>query len=75
MARRHARGLRSARENVADLLDEGSFSEYGALAVAAQRRRRSIDDLQQNTPADGLVCGTGTRQRGAVRRRSARAAR
>ena len=59
MARRHASGLRSARENVADLLDPGSFTEYGALAVAAQRGRRSLDDLQQNTPADGLVCGTG----------------
>jgi acetyl-CoA carboxylase carboxyltransferase component len=59
MARRHAGGLRSARENVADLLDPGSFTEYGALAVAAQRGRRSLDDLQQNTPADGLVCGTG----------------
>ncbi len=60
MARRHASGLRSARENLADLLDEGSFTEVGALMVAAQRSRRSLDDLQRNTPADGLVCGTGT---------------
>lgn len=60
MARRHAGGLRSARENVADLLDPGSFSEYGALAVAAQRSRRSLDDLQRLTPADGLITGTGT---------------
>jgi acetyl-CoA carboxylase carboxyltransferase component len=60
MARRHASGLRSARENVADLLDAGSFTEYGAFAVAAQRSRRSLDDLQRNTPADGLVAGTGT---------------
>jgi acetyl-CoA carboxylase carboxyltransferase component len=60
MARRHASGLRSARENVADLLDAGSFTEYGAFAVAAQRSRRSLDDLQRQTPADGLVCGTGT---------------
>ncbi len=59
MARRHAGGLRSARENLADLLDAGSFVEYGALAVAAQRTRRSEHDLQQHTPADGLVCGTG----------------
>ncbi|MFN9101392.1 MAG: acyl-CoA carboxylase subunit beta, partial [Betaproteobacteria bacterium] len=62
MARRHASGLRSARENVADLLDEGSFTEYGALAVAAQRSRRSLDDLERHTPADGLVCGTGAVQ-------------
>jgi acetyl-CoA carboxylase carboxyltransferase component len=60
MARRHASGLRSARENLADLLDAGSFVEVGAFAVAAQTRRRSLQDLQANTPADGLVCGTGT---------------
>lgn len=60
MARRYASGLRSARENVADLLDAGSFNEYGALAVAAQRSRRSEEDLQRNTPSDGLITGTGT---------------
>jgi len=60
VARRHAGGKRTARENVADLLDPGSFTEYGALAVAAQRSRRSLDDLQRNTPADGLITGTGT---------------
>lgn len=59
MARRHATGLRSARENLADLLDDGSFVEVGGFVVAAQRSRRSLDDLQRNTPADGLVCGTG----------------
>lgn len=59
VARRHATGLRTARENVADLLDAGSFNEYGAFAIAAQRSRRSLDDLQRQTPADGLVCGTG----------------
>ncbi len=58
IAKRHALGLRSARENIADLCDAGSFSEYGALAVAAQASRRSADDLQRNTPADGQVCGT-----------------
>ena len=60
MARRHALGLRSARENIADLVDEGSFLEHGALAVAAQRSRRSEEDLMVNTPADGLVCGTAS---------------
>lgn len=58
-AKRHASGLRTARENIADLCDPGSFSEYGALAVAAQRSRRSEDDLQRNTPADGMVTGIG----------------
>ena len=56
--RRHAAGRRTARENIADLVDEGSFTEYGALTIAAQRRRRSLDDLIARTPADGLVAGT-----------------
>ena len=59
IAKRHAQGLRSARENIADLCDSGSFIEYGALAVAAQRSRRSEEDLIQNTPADGMVTGIG----------------
>jgi acetyl-CoA carboxylase carboxyltransferase component len=58
--RRHAQGGRTARENVDDLLDAGSLLEYGAFAVAAQRSRRSLDDLQRNTPADGLITGTGS---------------
>ena len=60
VARRHAQRGRTARENVADLLDEGSLLEYGAFAVAAQRSRRSLDDLQRNTPADGLITATGS---------------
>ena len=60
VARRHAAGQRTARENIADLCDEGSFLEYGALAVAAQRSRRSEEDLIANTPADGMVTGIGS---------------
>lgn len=60
VARRHALGLRTARENIADLCDAGSFFEYGALAIAAQRSRRSHDDLIANTPADGMVTGIGS---------------
>ena len=59
MAKRHALGLRSARENIAALCDPGSFIEYGALAIAAQRSRRSEEDLVRNTPADGMVTGVG----------------
>ncbi|MBT9513761.1 MAG: carbamoyl-phosphate synthase large subunit [Acidovorax sp.] len=59
MAKRHAQGGRSARENIADLCDDGSFIEYGALAIAAQARRRSKEDLIANTPADGMVTGIG----------------
>ncbi|MGZ4711011.1 MAG: carboxyl transferase domain-containing protein [Acidimicrobiales bacterium] len=60
VARRRARGQRTARENVDDLCDPGSFVEYGPLLLAAQRSRRDIDDLIGRTPADGLVAGVGT---------------
>jgi acetyl-CoA carboxylase carboxyltransferase component len=56
---RHAQGRRTARENIAALFDADSFVEYGAFAVAAQRSRRALDDLQKNTPADGLITGVG----------------
>ena len=59
VAKRHATGLRTARENIADLCDPDSFVEYGALAVAAQSRRRTAEDLMRNTPADGMVTGIG----------------
>ena len=57
--RRHAGGRRTARENIEDLCDPGSFEEYGRLVIAAQRARRSTEDLIANTPADGLVAGIG----------------
>jgi acetyl/propionyl-CoA carboxylase alpha subunit/acetyl-CoA carboxylase carboxyltransferase component len=58
--RRRKTNQRTARENVADLVDDGSFVEYGSLAIAAQRRRRKVDDLIRNTPADGLISGVAT---------------
>lgn len=57
VAKRAAKGQLTARQNLALLCDEGTFREYGALAVAAQRNRRTEADLIKNTPADGLVCG------------------
>jgi acetyl-CoA carboxylase carboxyltransferase component len=57
--RRHAGGRRTARENIEDLCDPESFEEYGGLVIAAQRARRSTEDLVANTPADGLVAGIG----------------
>ena len=57
--RRRRTGQRTARENVDDLVDEGSFIEYGALVVAARRQRHSMDELVRRTPADGLVAGIG----------------
>lgn len=60
VARRAKTGQRTARANVDDLLDPGSFIEYGALLLPAQRRRRGLDDLIENGPADGLITGLGT---------------
>ena len=59
VAKRRKTGHRTARENVDDLCDPGAFVEYAPLVVAAQRRRRSEEDLIKNTPADGLVAGIG----------------
>jgi acetyl-CoA carboxylase carboxyltransferase component len=56
--RRHEAGGRTARENIADLVDPGSFVEYGRFAIAAQRGRREVEELIERTPADGLVGGT-----------------
>jgi acetyl/propionyl-CoA carboxylase alpha subunit len=60
VARRRKTKQRTARENIADLIDAGSLNEYGALAIAAQRSRRSVDDLRRNTPADGMIVGTAS---------------
>ncbi len=60
VTRRHVSGGRTARENIADLLDDGSFVEYGRLASAAQEKRLSAEDLLAASPADGLLAGLGT---------------
>ncbi|GED97958.1 biotin carboxylase [Gordonia crocea] len=60
VAKRHAKGGRTARENVADLVDEDSWVEWGRYAVAGQRMRRSRDELIATTPADGIVAGMGS---------------
>jgi acetyl/propionyl-CoA carboxylase alpha subunit/acetyl-CoA carboxylase carboxyltransferase component len=59
VARRRKTGQRTARENVDDLLDPDSFIEYGGLAVAARRKRHSLENLIEQTPADGMVMGLG----------------
>jgi acetyl-CoA carboxylase carboxyltransferase component len=60
VARRRKTGQRTTRENIADLVDPDSFIEYGGLAVAAQRQRHSIEELEKNSPADGIITGIGT---------------
>ena len=59
VARRRKTNQRTARQNLDDLVDPGSFIEWGAFAIASQRTRRTIEDLIEKTPADGLITGIG----------------
>ena len=59
VARRRKTGQRTARENVYDICDPDSYVEYGPMVIAAQRQRRSLDDLVRRTPADGMIAGVG----------------
>ena len=59
VARRRRTGQRTARENVNDLVDPGSFTEYGSLVIAARRQRYPMEELIDRTPADGLIAGMG----------------
>ncbi len=59
VARRRRTGQRTARENVNDLVDPGSFTEYGSLVIAARRQRHPMEELIDRTPADGLIAGMG----------------
>ncbi len=58
--KRRKTGQRTTRENIADLVDEGSFVEYGGLALASQRHAKSVEELVKSSPADGIVCGLGS---------------
>ncbi|MCA9853063.1 MAG: carbamoyl-phosphate synthase large subunit, partial [Dehalococcoidia bacterium] len=60
VAKRHARGYRMPRENIGQLVDEGSFKEYWPLIVARQHQRYDMETLRKDTPADGLIAGTAS---------------
>jgi acetyl/propionyl-CoA carboxylase alpha subunit/acetyl-CoA carboxylase carboxyltransferase component len=60
VAKRRKNKHRTVRENIEDICDPDSFVEYGSLAIAAQRRRRTVQDLMENTPGDGMVTGIGS---------------
>ncbi len=60
VARRRRTGQRTVRENVDDLVDPGTFVEYGPLVVANQRSRRTMEELIVKSPADGLITGVGS---------------
>lgn len=59
VGKRKKKGKQTARENIAQLCDKDTFLEYGSLIVAAQRSRRTLEDLVKNTPADGIITGIG----------------
>src|SRR5690606_37920702 len=59
VAKRRKTGQRTVRENIEDLCDADSFTEYGSLVVAGRLRRNSMDELIARTPGDGLVMGLG----------------
>ncbi len=62
VAKRHAKGKRTARENIADLCDPGTFTEYGPLVTAGRRYEDSPADIDRRlikTASDGLVMGIG----------------
>lgn len=60
VAKRRRKNQLTARTYIDELFDPGSFIEYGALSIAAQRSRRSEEELFRKTPADGLISGVGT---------------
>ena len=60
VAKRRQRGFRMARENIAQLVDPGSFREYWPLVVALQHQRNDDEALRKTTPSDGLITGTAS---------------
>ncbi|MBM3140585.1 MAG: biotin/lipoyl-binding protein, partial [Chloroflexi bacterium] len=58
--RRAQLGYRTTQTNVEDLIDPGTFIEYGPLVLAGQRMRRTIEDLIVRSPRDGMITGVGS---------------
>ena len=54
--KRHGSGHRTTRENIDDLIDPGSWLEYGPL-VLANDPRLSKEDLILKSAADGMITG------------------
>ena len=60
--KRHDKGKRTARENIEDLCDPGSFVEYGPLVTATRYRDDTPEQLGERitkTAADAMVMGVG----------------
>ncbi|MEM7001863.1 MAG: carboxyl transferase domain-containing protein [Pseudomonadota bacterium] len=73
--KRRATNQRTARENIEDLCDEGSFMEYGPLTTASRFRKDSFEDLEERvtrTASDAMVMGVGRVNSDLVGRENAR---
>ena len=66
VARRRKTGQRTARENIADLCDQGSFVEYGSLVIAARRQRNTVEELIDTHAGRRAGHGHGPRERAPV---------
>ncbi len=67
-AKRHNAGKRTARQNILDLCDDGSFFEYGPLVTATRFPSDTHEELEERiirTAADAMVMGVG-RVNGAI---------
>ncbi len=61
-AKRHDADKRTARENIYDLCDDGSFVEFGPLVTATRFRKDSFEDIEERvtrTTSDAMVMGVG----------------
>ena len=57
---RHAKGKRTQRESLAELVDPGTWVEFGALVLPARHRIMSAEEMRVRAPADGMITGIGT---------------
>jgi acetyl/propionyl-CoA carboxylase alpha subunit/acetyl-CoA carboxylase carboxyltransferase component len=76
-ARRHLANKRTTRENIADLCDDDSFVEYGAIVTSGRLRTDTFEEIEQRlvkTAADGMVMGIGRVNGDLVGRENARCA-
>ena len=55
--KRRASGQRTARENIDDMCDADTFVEYGSLVLSGRRRAMPMEQLIDESPADGLIMG------------------
>ena len=58
--KRHAKGKRTQRESLAELVDAGLWVEMGELVLPARHMIMSDEELRRRAPGDGMITGMGT---------------